>query len=70
MTGAPSGPVWGVTSVEPMSDSAMRAASSGDAATLTPPAFPRPPAWTCALTTASPPSFRAASAASAPLDAG
>ena len=30
---------------------AMRSASSGDLASLTPPPLPRPPAWICALTT-------------------
>src|SRR5438034_2668365 len=39
-------------------------ASFGDFATLMPPAFPRPPAWTCAFTTTVPPSARAAASAS------
>ena len=69
LTGAPRGPVWNVTSVDPISEAAMEPASSGSAATFTPPAFPRPPACTWALTTARPPSLRAASTASAAVEA-
>ncbi len=39
-------------------------ASSGFSANLTPPALPRPPIFTCALTTTLPPSFSAAARAS------
>ena len=54
-TGTPSGPVWKVTSLVPSIPPAASAASAGDETILIPPALPRPPAWTCALTTAPPP---------------
>src|SRR5690349_14932524 len=44
-------------------------ASSGVFATLTPPAFPRPPVLTCALTTTTPPIFSAAALASSGVSA-
>src|SRR6476620_797446 len=48
----------------------MRSASSTPLASLTPPPFPRPPAWICALTTTVPPPRRLAiSAASAGVKA-
>jgi hypothetical protein len=65
----PSGPVWWVTSVIPRICSANRRASTASFATLTPPPFPRPPAWICAFTTTLPPSSRAASAASSTVNA-
>ena len=50
--------------------SAWLRASSGDRASFTPPAFPRPPAWICAFTAQMPPpSWRAAPSASKPLTA-
>ncbi len=45
--------------------SAWRSASSGSPASLIPPALPRPPVSTCALTTTGPPSSSAAARASA-----
>src|SRR6218665_2897973 len=48
---------------------AAAAASSGVVATLTPPALPRPPVFTCALTTTTPPSFSAAALASSGVSA-
>ena len=44
-------------------------ASSGVLATLTPPALPRPPVLTCALTTTTPPSFSAAARTSSGVSA-
>ena len=52
--------------VMPRMSPARAAASSGSAATLTPPALPRPPALTCALTMTRPPMAAAASAPPAP----
>ena len=43
--------------------------SSGDDASFTPPALPRPPVLTCALTTTVPPSSAAAAAASSGVSA-
>ena len=48
----------------PRMSSARATASSGVSASLTPPALPRPPAWTWALTTTRPPCSSAAAAAS------
>src|SRR5688500_43636 len=53
-TVTPSGPVWGVTSRLVRMRTASLWASSADFTTLTPPPLPRPPAWTWALTTATP----------------
>ena len=44
-------------------------ASSGFFATLTPPALPRPPVFTWALTTTTPPSFSAAARTSSGVSA-
>src|SRR6478672_9183474 len=55
--------VWPLMSM-PRICSAFARASSGVLATLTPPALPRPPIFTCALTTVTPPSFSAMAAAS------
>ena len=63
-TGTPAGPVWCVTRVEPSIAAAASRASDAEATSLTPPALPRPPAWTCALTTTRPPSSSAAAATS------
>src|ERR1019366_2425828 len=51
----PCDPVWCVMSCMPMILLASSTASSGVFASLTPPPFPRPPAWICAFTTARPP---------------
>src|SRR6266508_2921673 len=64
-TFCPSGPVWCVFSIIPRISPARSRTSLSDLATLTPPPFPRPPAWICAFTTQTlPPSSRAAFAAS------
>ena len=69
--GWPSAVVCLVTSRVPSIASAKAETSSIEPARLTPPAFPRPPAWTCALTIhASPPSAMAADRASTALVAG
>src|SRR5665647_1255294 len=48
---------------------AAASASSGEWASLTPPALPRPPVFTCAFTTTVPPIFSAAARASAGVSA-
>src|SRR6478735_6615507 len=48
--------VWPLMSIPRMA-SAAACASSGLFVTLTPPALPRPPVFTCALTTVTPPDF-------------
>ena len=63
-TGAPSGPVWNVTRVVPRRAFAASSASCGMETTLIPPALPRPPAWTWALTTTLRPSRVATARAS------
>ena len=50
--------------------SALSRASSALAAILIPPAFPRPPIFTCALITAGKPTFSAAATASSTVRAG
>src|SRR6266511_1192359 len=50
-----------------MADAAALAASA-PSASFTPPALPRPPAWTCALTTTLPPNRSATARASAGVD--
>src|SRR3954451_8194457 len=71
LTTLPFGPVWCVISVEPSRRVASFPTSSIDLTTFTPPAFPRPPAWICALTTQTgPPSLFAAFTASSTLNAG
>ena len=63
--GRPSGPVCLVFRRCPSMPAAADTTSSGDLASLTPPALPRPPACTCALTThTEPPRRLAARAAS------
>src|SRR5512144_805377 len=52
----PSGGVWGVFSIMPRICRAAVSAPAGSAASFTPPALPRPPACTWALTTTRPPS--------------
>ena len=52
----PSGGVCGVLSIMPRIWRAAASAPAGSSASLTPPALPRPPACTCALTTTRPPS--------------
>lgn len=47
----PWGPVWRVTRMLPRSSLAYFLTSSGEWASLTPPASPRPPAWIWAFTT-------------------
>ncbi len=65
----PSGPVWGVFKIIPNIREAISLASAGDFASLTPPAFPRPPACTWALTTTTfVPIARAACSASSGLN--
>jgi hypothetical protein len=65
----PSGPLWCVTRRLP-SMPAAASTSSSERASFTPPALPRPPACTCALTTHSePPSASAAAFASCALRA-
>ncbi len=66
----PAAPVCGLRSVMPRISLAARLASAGDFASLMPPALPRPPACTWALTaTFPPPNARAASSASAGVQA-
>ena len=68
--GRPAAPVCFVTSRWPSIAAAAALTASGSRATLTPPALPRPPACTCALTTHSaPPSARAAASASSAVAA-
>jgi hypothetical protein len=55
--------VWPLMSIPRMA-AAFSRASSGDSASFTPPALPRPPVFTCALTTTVVPSSPAAAAAS------
>src|SRR6266511_2091934 len=55
----PSGGVWGVLSIMPRICFAAASAPAGSSASLTPPALPRPPACTWALTTTLPPSLEA-----------
>src|SRR6476660_3088881 len=55
--------VWPLMSMPRMAR-AFSTASSGFSASLTPPALPRPPVFTCALTTTRPPFCSAAAAAS------
>src|SRR5713226_1374122 len=52
----PSGGVWGVLRIMPRICFAAASAPAGSSASLTPPALPRPPACTWALTTTLPPS--------------
>src|SRR5205085_6912837 len=47
----PLGPVWCVTRFIPRIFWAVSRAAAAPLTTLTPPPFPRPPAWICALTT-------------------
>ena len=56
--------VWPLMSM-PRICSPAAAASSADFATFTPPALPRPPVFTCALTTTTPPLFGPISSAAA-----
>ncbi len=63
-TTRPSGPVWWVRRVMPSMPLASDSHSSAERASLTPPPFPRPPAWIWALTTTGKPSPLAASTAS------
>src|SRR5438552_5997722 len=51
----PSGGVCGVFSIMPRICFAAASAPAGSSASLIPPPLPRPPAWTCALTTTLPP---------------
>ena len=60
--------VWPLMSIPRMA-AAFSCASSGEVASLTPPALPRPPVLTWALTTTVPPSSAAAAAASSPVSA-
>src|SRR5205814_457196 len=53
----------------PRISSALRSASPGSSASLIPPAFPRPPVSTCALTTTCPP-ISSAAARAAPYAVG
>ena len=63
--GWPAAPVWCVTSREPRNSVATAFRAASPVTLRTPPALPRPPACTCALTTQwSPPSVRAAARAS------
>src|SRR5882724_7560479 len=64
-TRMPSGGVWGVLSFMPRIWRAARSAPSASSASLMPPALPRPPACTCALTTTRLPSRVATARASA-----
>src|SRR5262245_42198240 len=68
-TRMPSGGVCGVVSRIPRIWAAAAPAAAASAATLMPPALPRPPAWTCALTTTRPPSRWAISRARAGVTA-
>ena len=54
---------WPLISI-PRIAAAFSRASNGFSASLTPPALPRPPTLTCALTTTLPPIFVAAASAS------
>src|SRR2546427_4924815 len=65
----PSGGVWGVLSIMPRIWPAACSAACGVSASLMPPALPRPPACTCALTTTLPPSRCAISRAWAGVSA-
>src|SRR5882762_4287905 len=65
----PSGGVCGVLSIMPRIWRAATSAPVGSSASLTPPALPRPPACTCALTTTLPPSRCAISRARAGVSA-
>src|SRR5712692_8121682 len=65
----PSGGVWGVLSIMPRICFAAASAPAGSSASLTPPALPRPPACTWALTTTLPPSRAAMSFAWAGVSA-
>ncbi len=51
----PSGGVWGVLSRIPRICRAAASAPAASSASFTPPALPRPPAWTWAFTTTRPP---------------
>src|SRR2546426_8582151 len=64
-TWMPSGGVCGVLSLMPRICRAAGSAASGSSTSLMPPALPRPPACTCALTTTRPPSRAAIVFASA-----
>src|SRR5262245_21090106 len=68
-TRMPSGGVCGVVSRIPRIWAAAAPAAAASAATLMPPALPRPPAWTWALTTTRPPSRCAISRARAGVSA-
>src|SRR6056297_1840722 len=71
LIGSPSRPVWWVTSCWPNIFAASSRTWSGVSVSFTPPALPRPPAWTWALTTQLlPPISSAALAASSALRAG
>src|SRR6266545_7313196 len=65
----PSGGVWGVLSIMPRICFAAASAPAGSSASLTPPALPRPPACTWALTTTLPPSLDAIALACAGVSA-
>src|SRR2546425_235372 len=65
----PSGGVGGVLSIMPRIWPAACSAAAGSSASLMPPALPRPPACTCALTTTLPPSRCAISRAWAGVSA-
>src|SRR5206468_3794132 len=65
----PSGGVCGVRSVMPRIRAAASSAAAGSSASFTPPALPRPPAWTWALTTTRPPRRAAMARASAGVSA-
>src|SRR6266545_329077 len=65
----PSGGVWGVLSIMPRICFAAASAPAGSSASLTPPALPRPPACTWALTTTLPPSLEAIALACAGVSA-
>ena len=65
----PSGGVCGVFSIMPRICFAAASAAAGSSASFTPPALPRPPACTCALTTTFPPSFAAIAFACAGVSA-
>src|SRR3984893_5668700 len=65
----PSGGGWGVLSIMPRICFAAASAAAGSSASFTPPALPRPPACTCALTTTLPPSFAAIAFACAGVSA-
>ena len=64
-TGAPSGPVWGVTSLDANMRWAASSASCGLRTSWTPPDLPRPPACIWAFTTDRPPNSWVAALASA-----